>query len=143
MAQRLEDKFRGLPTAMKFKISVSGCPNCCANTMMNDFGIHGLVNGWKVFVGGKMGTLPVIAQEVAAGVTSDDVPKYLAATLRAYEEHAEPNERLALTIDRVGLDRFRQSMEAVLARPYQDLIRAANEARAAAETHYCIGPLGA
>lgn len=142
MASRLEEEFRGLPTPMKFKVSVSGCPNCCANTMMNDFGIHGVVGGWKVFVGGKMGTVPAVAQELAAGVASDDVPKYLAAVLRAYQEHAGLDERLAKTIARVGFDAFKRSVEAVIDTPYDDLVLAAREARAAAEGHQCIGPLG-
>ncbi|MBW2100969.1 MAG: hypothetical protein JRG68_09510, partial [Deltaproteobacteria bacterium] len=98
MAEDLEKKFRGLPTPVKFKISVSGCPNCCANTMMNDFGIHGMADGWKIFVGGKMGTVPIIAQAIASNVPSEDVPKYLAGVLRIYKEIAQPNERLAKTI---------------------------------------------
>lgn len=142
MATRLEEEFRGLPTPMKFKISVSGCPNCCANTMMNDFGIHGMVGGWKVFVGGKMGTQPAIAQEVAANVHADDVPKYLAATLRAYRELAESNERLAKTIARIGFDAFKQKIQQFIDRPYDELIREARAARAAAQSRECVGPLG-
>ena len=94
LGQQLEQMFRGLPTPMKFKISVSGCPNCCANTMLNDFGIHGMMNGWKIFIGGKMGTEPAIAQELARSVVTDDVSKYLASVLRVYREKAAQDERL-------------------------------------------------
>ena len=69
--------------------------------MLNDFGIHGMLDGWKIVIGGKMGTVPAIAQELAVSVPSDDVPKYLAAVLRAYKEKAKPDERLAKTIERI------------------------------------------
>ena len=139
LAIELEKAFRGLPTPMKFKISVSGCPNCCANTMLNDFGIHGTVDGWKVFVGGKMGTVPAIAEELASGVSSDDVPKYLAAVLRVYMKEAQPDERLAKTISRVGFDAFREDVKSRLDTSFDDLIQTAKESREKAETSQCIG----
>lgn len=142
MAEHLEETFRGLPTPMKFKISVSGCPNCCANTKLNDFGIHGMADGWKIFVGGKMGNTPAIARELASSVASDDVPKYLAAVLRVYNQRADPNERLAATIERLGLDVFAVEVQEKLGMPYDDLARRAKEARKAVECAECIGPLG-
>ncbi|MCP4263956.1 MAG: hypothetical protein GY774_41585 [Planctomycetes bacterium] len=141
LAAALEEAFRGLPTPMKFKISVSGCPNCCANTKMNDFGIHGAVDGWKVFVGGKMGTVPAIAEELAPDVSSDDIPKYLAAVLRVYRKEAEPDERLAKTLSRVGLDTFKEDVVSQLETSFDDLIQTAKESREKAMASQCIGPL--
>ncbi len=142
IAKMLEETFRGIPTPMKFKISVSGCPNCCANTKLNDFGIHGTPDGWKVFVGGKMGNVPAIAEELASGVSTDDVPKYLAAVLRVYKAEAQPDERLSKTIERIGLGTFRDEVEEHLNTPYEDLASMAKETREAAERCECIGPLG-
>lgn len=138
LGQELETLFRGLPTPMKFKISVSGCPNCCANTMLNDFGIHGVMNGWKVFIGGKMGTKPAIAQEIAKQVDTGDVPKYLAAVLRVYREDAGQNERLSKTLSRIGLDAFKNKVESYLETPFDDFIKEAKDAREAAEKSTCI-----
>ncbi len=142
MATTLEETFRGVPTPMKFKISVSGCQNCCANTKMNDFGIHGMADGWKIFVGGKMGNTPAIAQEIASSVSSDDVPKYLAAVVRTYRDLAEPDERLATTIKRVGLSQFKDAVEGSLNIPYDDLAAMAKEARETTECSQCLGELG-
>lgn len=142
MATLLEQTFRGVPTPMKFKISVSGCPNCCANTKLNDFGIHGMAEGWKIFVGGKMGNTPAIAREIASSIASEDVPKYLAAVLRAYRELAQPDERLARTIERIGLAEFKGLVEQSLHLPYEDLAAVAKQAREAAEQSKCAGPLG-
>jgi len=141
LATALEEAFRGVPTPMKFKISVSGCPNCCANTKLNDFGIHGTADGWKVFVGGKMGTVPAIAEELASGVSSDDIPKYLAAVLRVYKAEAQADERLAKTVSRIGLGTFREHVVSQLATSFDDLVQTAKEAREKAMTSQCIGPL--
>lgn len=138
LAQQLEQMFRGLPTPMKFKISVSGCPNCCANTMLNDFGVHGMMNGWKIFIGGKMGTQPAIAQELARSVATDDVAKYLASVLRVYKEKATPDERLSRTLARIGLEVFKSEVESRLETPFADLIEAARDARETAEESVCI-----
>ncbi len=142
MAKHLEEKFRGLPTSVKFKISVSGCPNCCANTMLNDFGIHGMTDGWKIFIGGKMGTVPVIAQELARSVPSDSVPKYLASVLRVYRGKAQSNERLAKTLARIGFNQFKKEVVEKLELPYDDLIRLAKELRERQKLSGCIAPLG-
>lgn len=133
LGQNLEELFRGLPTPIKFKISVSGCPNCCANTMLNDFGIHGVNDGWKIFIGGKMGTVPVIATELAKQVKADDVPKYLGSVLRVYKENADPNERLSTTLARVGFEVFKKKVEEKLEIPLDDLIEEAKGAREAAK----------
>ncbi len=138
LAQELEEMFRGLPTPMKFKISVSGCPNCCANTMLNDFGIHGMVDGWKIFIGGKMGTEPKIAQQLVKNASTDYVPKYLAAVLRVYKEKAEPDERLSKTLARIGLDSFKNEVEVYLETPIDDLVQEAKDAREKAKESTCI-----
>ncbi|MDR4504859.1 MAG: hypothetical protein MRK01_08745 [Candidatus Scalindua sp.] len=138
LAAELEKMFRGLPTPMKFKVSVSGCPNCCANTKLNDFGIHGTVNGWNIFVGGKMGAAPVIAEELASGIQPDDIPKYLAAVLRVYRKEGQPNERLVKTISRIGFDAFRTAVLSVLDTPFDDLARIAKDACEKAEASHCM-----
>jgi dissimilatory sulfite reductase (desulfoviridin) alpha/beta subunit len=141
MAKQLESLFRGFPTPMKFKISVSGCPNCCANTMLNDFGIHGMVDGWKIFIGGKMGTVPAIAQELAVSVSPDDVPKYLAAVLRAYQKKAKPDERLAKTIERIGFADFKKAVVTKLELSFDDLIETAEEIRKKEMLSECVNSI--
>lgn len=99
------------------------------------------MDGWNIFIGGKMGTAPVIARELASGVQPDDVPKYLAAVLRIYRKVAQPNERLTKTISRVGFDVFRADVLSMLDAPFDDLIKIAKEAREKAEASHCIDSL--
>jgi NAD(P)H-nitrite reductase large subunit len=137
----LEETFRCLPMPMKIKISVSGCANCCANTRLSDFGIHATSNGWRIYIGGKMGLAPVVAQMIALSVSADEVPKYLAALLRAYRELAQPNERLFKTIERFGFEEFKAVLEKDLDLPYDDLAAEAKQARQELEKVECIGSL--
>ncbi len=136
----LEDTFRCLPTPQKFKISVSGCPNCCANTRLADFGVHAAMKGWKVYIGGKMGFAPVVAEEIAGPVSAEEVVKYLAAVLRTYRELAQPNEKLALTLKRLGLEVFKNAVVQSLDLPYDDLAALARQARQDMEQALCIDP---
>jgi NAD(P)H-nitrite reductase large subunit len=137
----LEDIFRCLPMPVKIKISVSGCANCCANTRLSDFGIHATSKGWRVYIGGKMGLAPVVAQMVALSITTYEVPKYLAAMLRAYRDLAQPNERLFKTIERLGFETFKSEMEQYLDQPYDDLAEEARRSRQAMEQGETIGPV--
>lgn len=137
----LEETFRGVPTPQKFKISVSGCPNCCANTRLSDFGVHASMKGWKVYIGGKMGFAPVVAEEITGPVSAEEVVQYLAAVLRTYRELAQPNEKLAMTLKRLGLETFKAAVEKSLALPYGDLAALAQQARQEMEQAMCIGPV--
>lgn len=135
----LEETFRCLPLPSKLKIAVSGCANCCANTRLSDFGIHAVTGGWRIFIGGKMGLAPVVAQMIALSVDTDAVPKYLAALVRAYRELAQPGERLFKTIDRLGIETFKTALESYLDHPYDDLAAEAKQARLAMEQDPCTG----
>jgi NAD(P)H-nitrite reductase large subunit len=136
----LEDTFRCLPTPQKFKISVSGCPNCCANIRLADFGVHAAMKGWMIYIGSKMGFAPVVAEQIAGPVSAEEVVKYLAAVLRAYRELAQPNEKLAMTLKRLGLDEFKAAVVQALDLPYDDLAAAAQQARQDMEQALRIGP---
>jgi NAD(P)H-nitrite reductase large subunit len=137
----LEETFRGVPTPQKFKIAVSGCSNCCANTRLSDFGVHATVKGWKVYIGGKMGFSPIVAEEIAASVTAEEVVKYLGAVLRSYRELAQPNEKLSLTLKRLGLDEFKAAVEKSLHLPYDDLAALAQQALREMEQALWLGPV--
>ncbi len=66
--------------------------------------------------------------------------KYLAAVLRAYRELAQPNEKLAMTLKRLGLDEFKAAVVQALDLPYDDLAAAAQQARQDMEQALRIGP---
>jgi NAD(P)H-nitrite reductase large subunit len=139
LVTHLEKSFQVLPVPAKIKISVSGCANCCAGTRLSDFGVFAISNGWRIYIGGKMGLAPVAAQMIALSVSADEVPRSLAAMLRAYRELASPNERLFKTIERLGFEEFKSVLERYVDLPYDDLAAEAKQARLEMEQAECIG----
>lgn len=62
--------------------------------------------GWKVYLGGKFGTKPFLAYEIAPFVTDEEAIRIAERAVDAYAKHGAKRERLRDTIDRVGLDTF-------------------------------------
>ena len=51
----LHEAYRGTKLPSKFKIGVSGCPNCCGESWVKDLGFFGFKDGFEVVVGGQAG----------------------------------------------------------------------------------------
>ncbi|MGC7846235.1 hypothetical protein ACP3TJ_04085 [Desulforudis sp. 1088] len=108
LAEVLDKGFLGagnLPA--KFKIGISGCPLCCCESWLRDFGAFGKLKGWTVIVGGRAGARPRIGDKIAENVPSEDIPGLLEKTLQAHRELGKKGERLGTTIERVGLEALR------------------------------------
>lgn len=108
LAVRLHAKFGGrgnLPH--KFKISIAGCRHGCTKPQENDLGILGTAKGFEVFVGGKMGKSPRLADRLPGTITSDaQLETMIEAILRWFSAHGSLGERLGSTLDRLGTTQF-------------------------------------
>lgn len=85
---------------------LSLCRNCgrCVDVCPTD-AIRSLQTGYAVFVGGKMGNEPRLADRLPFMVTEQSVLlEIISATLEWYSEHGMTKERFGATIDRVGLE---------------------------------------
>ena len=102
----LDAEFYGAPAPSKFKMGVSGCPNCCADSRMKDLGFFGTSTGFTVVAGGKGGREPRIGREIARGLTADQAAEMARRVITFYRMYGKAHERLATTIDRVGFDTF-------------------------------------
>lgn len=70
--------------------------------------------GHAVYVGGKHGKHPHTAYPVAQFVTDEQVFPVIEATLHWYREHGKRAERIGDTLDRVGIDSYRQALRPVV-----------------------------
>jgi NAD(P)H-nitrite reductase large subunit len=102
----LDKEFYGKPAPAKFKMGVSGCPNCCSDSWMKDIGFFGTNEGFKAVVGGKGGGTPKLGRELAEGLTADQAVALARKVIAFYRENGMAPERLAATIERVGFDTF-------------------------------------
>jgi NAD(P)H-nitrite reductase large subunit len=102
----LDQEFYGKPAPAKFKMGVSGCPNCCSDSWMKDIGFFGTNEGFTVVVGGKGGGTAKPGRELAFGLTADQATALARNVIAFYRENGKFPERLGATIERVGFDTF-------------------------------------
>ena len=106
----LHEAYRGMKLPAKFKIGVSGCSNCCAESWIKDLGFFGFKNGFKVVAGGEAGKNPRIAKELTYVESIDDAMKVAQSVIDYYKANAKPKERIGDTIDRIGFEEFKKGV---------------------------------
>ena len=94
------------------RVNVSGCPNSCAQHQAADIGLAGAkvrVNGvtrvgYSVFVGADLASGRLA--QVVGRVADEGVHDVVDGLIGAWEVVRQPGERLADTVQRVGIDAF-------------------------------------
>jgi len=83
----------------KFKIAISGCPACCANSMNTDIGIKATKVGYDLYVGGKGGTSPRSGKRIAKGVGEAQLLEIIEKVVDFHESNTVKKQRFAKLID--------------------------------------------
>ena len=97
----------------KFKIGIGGCPNSCMKPSLNDVGIEARMRYnqeskqaervWLVSVGGTWGKTRRDGPPLSFHVLPERIGDTVEAILLWYRENGYRNERLGVTVDRVGI----------------------------------------
>ncbi|MEK7215080.1 MAG: nitrite/sulfite reductase [Chloroflexota bacterium] len=111
----------------KFKTSFSPCASDCATAPFHDLGFIGRVRvvdgvkrqGFAMYVGGGSSIMPRAAQSLYEFVPVEDYLRISEAVLRVFNKSDELRKnrmmaRIKVLIDRIGMDRFRELVEAEL-----------------------------
>jgi NAD(P)H-nitrite reductase large subunit len=106
----LDKAYHGYPTPAKFKIGVSGCPNCCGESWIKDLGFIGTGKGFKIIVGGDGGRTPRIGLELIDGLNIDQAKEMAEKIIEYYRSHAVEKERMGSFIDRIGFSKFKKDL---------------------------------
>ena len=116
----------------KFKIAVTGANEDRVALRLHDIGIQvvrqdGQV-GYRIHVGGGMGRTPMISRELREFLPKADLLPYLEACLRVYNLHGRRDNkykaRIKILVHEVGIDSFRDDVEAEFARMDRDAVAA-------------------
>jgi NAD(P)H-nitrite reductase large subunit len=110
IGMKLDEIYHGMQLPGKFKMAVSGCPLSCAESWVRDVGLVGKKDGWMLTVGGNVGASPRIGQELVSGLDDAAVVSAVEKVVDAYKEAAKRGERLGKTIQRLGLEPFREAL---------------------------------
>jgi sulfite reductase beta subunit-like hemoprotein len=109
----------------KFKIAIEGCPDDCAQAPVNDIGAYAKRRddgalGFSVVAGGGLGAQPFLAVPMAAFVPHDDLLIWCEAIVRVQHRHGERKNRararMKYVVKRMGVERFRATVEAEVER---------------------------
>lgn len=112
IGMKLDEKYHAYELPGKFKMAVSGCKLSCSESWVRDIGLIGLPDGWTVVIGGNVGMQPRIAKEIIAGLDDDQVMEACEKVVVYYQKNAKKGERLGKMIERVGLDPFKEAVQA-------------------------------
>ena len=77
---------------------------------MRDLGFVGTDDGFMAVVGGKGGGTARLAQELVGGLTQDQAIELARKVIAFYRENGKAPERLGDTIERVGFEKFKESV---------------------------------
>ena len=115
----LHPEFSYLPR--KFKIAVTGSPEDRAAVAVHDIGLRMHRNargepGFEVLVGGGQGRTPVLARTLFPFVAPEEILSCIEAVLRVYNMHGRRDNihkaRIKILVNRLGIDRYRELVEA-------------------------------
>ena len=106
MGMKLDEIYHGMSLPSKFKIGVSGCANCCAESWIKDLGWIGTPKGWKVVIGGSAGSSPRIAQLLAQELDEGKAMDLVDKVITLYKKH-DKKQRIGKMIESLGgIDAF-------------------------------------
>lgn len=113
--------------ARKFKIAFSACPEDCASTAIHDIGLVGRIEdrggapryGFKVVVGGGLGSTPFVAQALSEFVSVEELLPTVKGILKVFAEHGNRRNkmkaRLKFVVHKHGIGTFRTEVESAVA----------------------------
>ena len=112
MGMRLDDRFHGMELPNKMKMGVSGCTNNCAENCIKDIALMGKKAGWNVTAGGNGAKKPRLADLIAEELDDDAAIALIDRIVDYYRESGKKGERIGQMIDRIGLESFKEALNA-------------------------------
>ncbi len=108
---KLEELTWGSWMPHKFKLAVSGCPRNCAEATIKDFGVVCVDSGYELHIGGNGGIKVRVTDLLTKVDTEEEVLEWCGAFCQLYREDAHYLERTAPWVERVGLQKIKDTLE--------------------------------
>jgi NAD(P)H-nitrite reductase large subunit len=106
----MDKRYHGVELPGKLKMSVSGCMINCSESSVRDIGLIGYDDGWKILIGGNVGTKPRIGQELVASLNDEQALVMVDKILQYCKANAKKGERMGMMIDRLGLSTVKAAL---------------------------------
>jgi len=133
----------------KFKIAVIASRRDRAAMRTHDIGLQMVTDqadrlGFRVFVGGGQGRIPYLAQEIRSFIEASELLSYLTAILRVYNLEGRRDNihkaRIKILVNALGVDAFREKVEAAWIETRQDDLRVPDAELARISTYFAPPP---
>lgn len=105
--RKIEQLLAGRDLPAKFKIGVSGCPFCCAESFVRDIGLMAKKSGWTVIFGGHSGRQARVGDIITEDLSDDQAIEMIEKCINYYSSNARKRERSSKFMERVGFDEFK------------------------------------
>ncbi|PIQ91010.1 MAG: hypothetical protein COV71_01560 [Candidatus Omnitrophica bacterium CG11_big_fil_rev_8_21_14_0_20_41_12] len=97
----------GLDLPSKFKIVISGCPNCCTRVQQSEIGVHGVAAGnHAIYLGGCGGRVPHTGFKLNKVFNENEVLQIIGKAVNFFKANGKSKQRLALLIEEIGKEKF-------------------------------------
>lgn len=104
-ALSLDAAVAGMPTPFPLRIAYSGCPNGCAEPLVQDIGVVKMPEGYAVYVGGRaQGLNPGPGVLLAGGLSEAELPQVVTRLIKLYQDEGTKRERFGRFIERLGAE---------------------------------------
>jgi nitrite reductase (NADH) large subunit len=108
LAQKIEQRFRGIDSPGKLKLATAGCPRNCSEALIKDVGAVAIGDGkWEIYIGGAGGSHVRKGDLLCVVDNEDDVLLYAGRFMQFYRENAKYKERTYTFVERLGIERIR------------------------------------
>ncbi|MFV0420774.1 NAD(P)/FAD-dependent oxidoreductase [Oleidesulfovibrio sp.] len=106
----IEKMFQEEPFPAKVKFGVSGCPLCCAESLVRDIGLIATKKGWTVAVGGNSGSKPRVADVIATELSKDETLDLIRRFAEYYRGNSGKRLRVSKFVEKVGIDEIKAAL---------------------------------
>ena len=109
VGMKLDELYHGMELPSKLKMGISGCMNCCAESVIKDIGLVGTSKGFSIYVGGSAGLKPRLAELLVEELDDEDALKVVDRIIQVYSKY-DKKKRIGHMIDEIGMDEFKKEV---------------------------------
>jgi len=92
-------------------LNISGCMNACGHHHVGHIGVLGVDKNdaafYQVTLGGRQGNDAKLGKVIGPSFSADEMPDVVDKIIKVYIENRHPDERFLDTLDRIGIDPFK------------------------------------
>ena len=92
-------------------LNISGCMNACGHHHVGHIGVLGVDKNndefYQVTLGGRQGNDAKLGKVIGPSFAADEMPDVVAKIIKVYIENRHADERFLDTLDRIGIDPFK------------------------------------